>query len=189
MTESKKKLSRSDLASFLAVILSIAALAIGIVEAQIMADQQEIMAQQQTIMVEQQKGAVWPYMEVKTNVAITGKTTIICTAENKGVGPAIVTNAKIVLGNESFNDGNEFIEGLKAILGNADFDLLDFGISPAMKPVFKSGEKKSLFKIELHNPLDYKKVAALFLTLNYCSIYDDCWRENGTEIGQTDQVD
>ena len=68
MIKSKNRFSRSDIASFLAVTLCIAALAIGIVEAKIMADQQDIMAQQQKVMIEQQKGSVWPYVEVKNSI-------------------------------------------------------------------------------------------------------------------------
>jgi len=70
MTKPQKKFSWSDKASYIAVLLSITALAIDIVEAKIMADQQDIMAQQQKVMVEQQKGSVWPYVEVKNSIQI-----------------------------------------------------------------------------------------------------------------------
>lgn len=187
MIEQNKKFSRSDMAAFLAVLLSIAALGIGIVEAKIMADQQLIMAQQQEVMVEQQKGSAWPYVEVKTSMDIIGQTTIICSAENKGVGPAIITNANIMLGDKVFNDGIEFSKALESILGNSDFELLDFSTNPNNKIVFKPGEKKNFLKLVLLNPLDFRKIGSPFLTLNYCSIYNDCWRENGSEIKETDQ--
>lgn len=182
MSESENRFSRSDIASFLAVTLSIAALAIGIVEAKIMADQQKIMAEQQTVMVAQQKGSAWPYIEVKTRLDIQGQVTIICAAQNKGVGPAIVSNANIVIGNKTFNDGIEFSKALESILGSSDFDLKSFSSSPNLKSVFKPGEQKDFLYLVLHNPLDFKKIANVSLKLNYCSIYNDCWRENGQEI-------
>lgn len=182
MSESKKKFNRSDIASFLAVALSIAALAIGVMETQIMSEQQHIMA-------EQQKASVWPYVEVKTNMAITDKIVITCSAENKGVGPAIIKEGSILFQNEQFNNSLVFRDFLIEYLGEPSFDLISFGLSPNMKSVFKPGERKEMFRIILKNPEDIAKVGTFVLDLNYCSIYNDCWKSNGQEIPIKKEVD
>ena len=90
MEEPKKKLNRSDLTSFLAFILSIAALAIGIIEARIMSQQQETM-------VQQQKAAVWPYLELRGGIRLTDSLFFESVAENKGVGPAVIKSMSVLV--------------------------------------------------------------------------------------------
>ncbi len=187
MTEDKKKFSRSDIASFLAVTLSIAALAIGIVEAKIMAKQQEIMAEQQEVMVEQQKGSVWPYVEVKSAINLLDPTSDILmfntSAENKGVGPAIVKEVSIQIHDKSYDDFKEFVTAMDSLMGKDKYELLQFAISKNPNSVYKPGESKSLFSIKiLDKEKFYTKISFFNLRLKYCSIYDDCWKENGQEI-------
>ncbi|MBO3697008.1 hypothetical protein [Roseivirga sp. E12] len=187
MTESKKKFSRSDIASFLAVIMSVAALFIGIIEARIMAEQQEIMAQQQKVMVEQQKGAVWPYMEVKSGVTILNQLsdslTFNSTAENKGVGPAIVKEISIQILDKAYNDFRDFTNAMDSIMGKDKYELLQFAIRKSPNSVYKPGETRNLFSIKILDKEDfYAKIGFFNLSLKYCSIYDDCWMENGKEI-------
>lgn len=194
MTASKNRFSRSDIASFLAVTLSIAALAIGIVEAQIMSEQQEIMAEQQKVMVEQQKGSVWPYVEVKSAINLTDPTSDFLvfntSAENKGVGPAIVKEMSIQIHDKSYDDYNEFAIAMDSILGKDKYQLLQFGIIKNPNSVYKPGEKKEIFSIKILDKDEfYTKISFFKLNLKYCSIYDDCWRENGQEFEETDLID
>lgn len=180
MTEKKKKFSRSDIASFLAVALSLAALAIGIIETRIMAQQQEVM-------VEQQKGSVWPYIEVKSGITISNSLsdtlTFNATAENKGVGPAIVKEIRIQIHDKAYNNFQDFTAAMDSIIGNENYELLQFAISKSPNSVYKPSEKRNLFSMRLLNKeLFYSKIGFFNISLKYCSIYDDCWMENGKEI-------
>ena len=190
MTESKNRFSRSDIASFLAVTLSIAALAIGIVEAKIMADQQDIMAQQQKVMVEQQKGSVWPYVEVKNSIQMENLLSFSSSAENKGVGPAIIKEIKIEMKGETYNSFDTFKTSLDSIMGEKNYELTEFGISENVNSVYAPGERETLFFFIFKDQAAFFKNIGFFsLTVTYCSIYGDCWRENGQEIEETDLID
>lgn len=184
MTESKKKYSRSDIASFLAVIMSVSALAIGIVEARIMADQQAIMA-------EQQKGSVWPYMEVKSSVLSANDSLVFgWTAENKGVGPAIVKRITLMIKEKPYYSYSNFLTAVDSIMGKDTYELNQFTMSKSIKSVYAPGDKKTLFQITFYDQDAFlKKIGYFNLSLKYCSIYGDCWRENGKEIVAKDETD
>lgn len=183
MSDSKSRFSRSDIASFLAVMLSIAALAIGIVEANIMADQQEIMAQQQAVMVAQQKGSVWPYVEVKNDIQMKNRLFFTSSIENKGVGPAIIKEIKIEMKEKFYNSFRTFKSSLDSIIGEDKYELMDFGISGNVNSVYAPGDKETLFQISFKDQTAFLKNIGFFkLSIKYCSIYGDCWLENGQEI-------
>jgi len=176
MTEPKNKLSRADKTSLLALILSIAALALGVIETQIMSKQQDTM-------VQQQKAAVWPYVELKGGIELNDSLVFKTVAENKGVGPAIVKEISIDLGGKSYQDFRAFSQALDSILGKDQYSIHHFGISQRRKSVYKSGESKTLFEITLHDRKRFfEKVAYFNIHLTYCSILDECWGANGSEL-------
>ena len=95
-----KKLNSSHIVSLLAIVISLAALGTGVMQARIMSSQQEIMASQQETMVMQQKASVWPYVAVMNEILYQEKGSgITISIENKGVGPAIVGDMKLIFRN------------------------------------------------------------------------------------------
>ena len=183
MTKSNKKFSRSDITAFLALIMSISALVIGVVEARIMSEQQQIM-------VDQQKGAVWPYLEVKSSLAVTDSLVFSWTAENKGVGPAIVNGVNLLFKEKTIKTYSELLSLLDGLVGENNYALSKFGVDQESKSVYASGEEKTLLQITFYDPKVYfEKVGFFNLDLKYCSIYGDCWKENGKELSSETKKD
>ena len=175
MEEPKKKLNRSDLTSFLAFILSIAALAIGIIEARIMSQQQETM-------VQQQKAAVWPYLELRGGIRLTDSLFFESVAENKGVGPAVIKSMSVLVNGQAYTDILDFTKAMNDVLGVGQFTITRFGISQT-KSVYKPGESKRLLEVQIYNKKAFlDKIGYIPVHVTYCSIYDECWRENGADI-------
>ena len=176
MTEPKNKLSRSDKTSFLALLLSIAALAIGIIEARIMSKQQDTM-------VQQQKAAVWPYVELRSGIQVTDSLLFESEAENKGVGPAIIKEMSVEFNDQTYKDIKAFSSALDELIGKGQYSITRFGISQTTKSVYKPGESRTLLEIAIHNEEAFtEKVGYFNVNLVYCSIFDECWRENGEEL-------
>lgn len=177
MSDRKSKLSSSQIASIGAVIISLAALGIGIVQARIMSNQQEIMAKQQ-------KTSVWPYVYVDTKLNLNlNEYSISCTIENKGIGPALVENLKLVFDGKEYTSYNDFAQAIeeKGIVPSSN---MSFKISGKGKKVLKPSELQEVFNLKSTN-LDNAQLAAftsIRLQLCYCSVHGDCWRENGTEL-------
>ncbi len=143
------------------------------------------MSNQQEIMAEQQKTSVWPYVYVDTklNLNLT-EYSISCTIENKGIGPALVENLKLIFDGNEYTSYQDFALALeeKGIVSSAN---MNFKISGKGKKVLKPSERQEVFKLQSMN-LDTAQLAAfasIRLQLCYCSVYGDCWRENGTELG------
>ncbi|MFY0594467.1 hypothetical protein [Roseivirga sp.] len=186
----KNKFSKSDIASMLAVVLSIAALGIGIIEAKIMADQQEIMADQQRVMVEQQKGSAWPYLAVESELNSIESNTqqmdsivFSWSAKNKGVGPAIVSDMNLTIHEKPYNSFKPFVDLMDSLIGDENYNLIKFGLSRKTETVYAPGEEKVLFQITFYNKdLFFKEIGFFGLKLKYCSIYGDCWGQNGTPL-------
>ena len=176
MSENKRKLTRSDITSFLAVIFSIAALVVSMIQAR-------IMAEQQTVMVAQQKAAVWPYVELSNGLNLTDSIVYKVVAENKGVGPAIVKDMSIAIHDEVYENFDEFSMALDSLLGREGYSVRRFGVNKSRKAVYKPSEQKTLFEVIIFDPVAYRdKVGFFNVSLTYCSIYDDCWKDNGEEI-------
>lgn len=174
--EPKNKLTRADKTSFLALLLSIAALAIGVIEAR-------IMSQQQDTMVQQQKAAVWPYVELRSGVMVTDSLLFESIAENKGVGPAIIKEMSVSIDDEVYTNISEFSNALNNLIGKDQYTITRFGISQTTKSVYKPGESRTLLEVIIHDQEAFsEKVGYFNVNLVYCSIFDECWRENGKEL-------
>ncbi|OEK04398.1 hypothetical protein [Roseivirga misakiensis] len=182
--QNKNRFSKSDIASALALVMSIAALGIGIIEAKIMADQQEIMADQQRVMVEQQKGSVWPYVALENSLDYQADSLVISwIAENKGVGPAIVNSIDLKINEQPYNTFNALLAHMDSVMGNDKYTLTKFGVSKKTESVYAPGEKKTIFQMTVYDRnLFFEQIGYFNLTLKYCSIYGDCWGQNGSSL-------
>ncbi|NET37172.1 MAG: hypothetical protein F6K19_34975 [Cyanothece sp. SIO1E1] len=173
------KLNRSDITAFLALLVSLGALFVSIIEANIMRDQQEIM---QT----QQKVAVYPYLSQKMHLGIAEKGTLTHTIINKGLGPAKIKYTKFTLNGEEVAD-------YKALKSR-----LDDMFPPETKYSIIFFDPKSYFITANETitvlMLSCEDQEAALKTMPeikfevefcYCSIFEDCWSHVGDETRET----
>jgi len=172
-----KKIDQYDVASIFALIISLIALIIGVIETKIMKDQM-------IIMDAQQKASVWPYIQPRTSFEYADKIKMTGKFINKGVGPAIIKDEKITLGDKSFRD----FMSLKKYLDNKIPDneyRLSTNINQASDRVVSPGEEIEMVLIEFSRfpgDLEIVKSLAFQVSICYCSIYNDCWDQKGNPI-------
>lgn len=167
--------TKSDLISIIALVFSIGAFAVALYEANIAKTQQEIMA-------EQQKATVWPYLKMKRSFKVSdGKTEFKLTAQNKGLGPASISDYLLTINNQVVTESLEGIELLKTIL-DSDQVIFSFNPNPG---VIASSEEVEFLKIVLFgegNSIKTLTKVGIDLELCFCSVYKDCWKiKNGDE--------
>lgn len=170
------KLDRSDITAFLALLVSLAALLVSIIEANIMRDQQEIMQSQQ-------KAAVYPYLSQKVNFKYGDTSMLSHTIENKGLGPAKIKSSSFKLNGESIANYKE----LKVKLDEIFPDSIKYSISffdP--KSYFITSKEKINVLLLTCQDLDaaLAKLGEVRFEVEfcYCSIFEDCWSNDGDEM-------
>ncbi|MBX2876637.1 MAG: hypothetical protein KTR30_31265 [Saprospiraceae bacterium] len=170
------KLNRSDITAFLALFVSLGALFVSIVEANIMREQQKIMQSQQ-------KAAVYPHLSQHIDLAFSGSTPYNYTIENKGIGPAKIRTASFLLNGKTLAGYEEVIKELKSLfppetgLLVSFFDPSGYFISPK--------ETITVLKLTLVRPEELQDEPPLIdfvADFCYCSIFEDCWLQDGDEI-------
>lgn len=151
--------------AFSAIFVSIATLFVYMYQARIMQDQQHT--------------SVWPYVEWLYNNA---NREFYITVENKGIGPAIITNVELKLDGEVMESNSAlFIK----LLGTNDFNFVN---STVKGRVLSAGEKIEM--VHVYDNTTARAIDSLLLwnssphtfemEICYCSVYDDCWKTNGT---------
>lgn len=176
--EAKKwNFDRSDLISILAVLLSLGAFGVSILQANIMKAQQEIMSTQQ-------KSAVLPYLignikssRKKDKEVVYEEFSIKIT--NKGFGPALVKNIEIKMNDKIYTKGYQLLLELS---GNENLNLSAMSVGNFKDVFISPGEEFSLIDLSINHDetesIDYLKL--MKLKYKFCSILDDCWiYENG----------
>lgn len=158
-----KGLKTGTVMSFMAVMISLFALAVSWQESQILRKQQQT--------------SVWPYLE-----ALPSFTSEYISVEvvNKGIGPAIIQDVQYVVGDQSVDGLDEFLQMV--------FDTTSVSrvMSSLQGRVMAPGESIQHFVITdpalIQRAFELRQsITGLDLRLCYCSIYEDCWRtENGS---------
>ena len=110
------KLTGSQIASLIAVIVSISALAVSIYEARIMKEQQQLM-------VSQQKTSVWPYVKGNTLLRFDSVSSIRVILENKGIGPALINGIQLSIDGSVATDYTDLNDKLKDVFKDHNFYL------------------------------------------------------------------
>jgi len=174
----KYNFDRSDLISILAVLLSLGAFGVSIIQANIMKDQQEIMATQQ-------RSSIFPYLIPNTGINTNIKdgidyTQVKITITNKGFGPALLDSIKLTYNNKIYTEGNKLLFDFISNQDNLSFGDLSVG---SFKDVFLSpGEEITMLNllIEQREGQDLGSIYRIKLNYKYCSILKECWTyENG----------
>ena len=153
-----------------ALVVSLSTLGVYIYQAKVMREQQHI--------------SVWPCME--WNITNAGEFHV--SAQNKGVGPAIIRKAEMSLDGRPMKNNRELIT---AVLG-PDWTL-GFLNSSLEGRVLIPGEEIMPFRIP--DPNEAKAFDAklrghtLGLRITYCSVYGDCWVTDGDSTKRLPKVD
>jgi hypothetical protein len=169
------KFSRAEVTSFIALVVSLGALCVSIYEA-------NIMREQQVIMQSQQKTSVFPYLvqDIRFSFGTNGE--FIYELENKGIGPAKIKSAILTLNKKTVNSYMEIKNELDKIFPEeADYG---FSFSNPDGYFISPKEKKVAIKITFNNfenSTDLIRNLNFEYDINYCSIFEECWKINADE--------
>jgi hypothetical protein len=152
--------------AFSAIFVSIATLFVYLYQARIMQNQLHT--------------SVWPYVEWLYS---NGNNQFIITVQNKGIGPAIIRDVTLKLDDAEMGSNSDLF---KTLLGHTNFEFVNStvagrvilpGESIEMVHVYDSVAARAIDSLLLWDNSKHK----LTFELCYCSVYDDCWKTNGTE--------
>ncbi len=182
--EHNNKISRLDLNSIgtiAALVLSIVAISISVLEV--------------TTMRTQQRAEVWPYLQITSSYSADKYRILL---ENKGVGPALVKSVKMYVDGQ-LATANNFDNIIVDLVGKENAFSYDvYEVFNPDQSVISSQEQIRLFSVPLVNR---DKSAGRFLpgikfaeqskdrfniTVCYCSIHNDCWTTDVKTAGVSD---
>jgi hypothetical protein len=172
MTSPKvKRFDRSDVMALLALLISLGAFAVSVLEANIMRDQQRIMQIQQ-------KASVYPYLSKNIKLGSENGADFTLSIVNKGVGPGKIKNVKFRFDDQTF----ETTEEVRAeIMKKLEGKIRTIAISELNTYFISSGEEKNIISILLKEGtsiLELLTSISLDVDVEYCSIYEECWQTN-----------
>lgn len=157
--------------AFSAIFVSIATLFVYMYQARIMQDQLHT--------------SVWPYVEWLYNNV---DNEFVISVENKGIGPAIIKDVTLKLDSTEVGSNSALF---RKLLGHADFSFVNStvegrvilpGEKVEMVHVFDSAAARAIDSLLLWNDSKH----TFKLEICYCSVYEDCWKTNGTKAVVSD---
>lgn len=165
--KSEKKIDTGLLVGLCAIGISVATLFVYIYQARIMQSQQH--------------ASVWPYIEW-SHSNVDG---FYLQVQNKGIGPAIIKDAKLFL-----DDKEVDLDILFNSLIGKNHEGMSYQTSYVLGRVMAPGESFKVFNI-LEGTYATKMDSAftkrnIRFEICYCSIYEDCWTSKGLEVGESD---
>lgn len=153
-------MAASTMMAALALVTSVAALGVAVIEARISDNQQ--------------RALVWPYLELGTGFSGDG---FYFTAVNKGAGPARLQGVSVSLNGTPVRNALEL--ATVANEGEPPFGYDVIRASSATQRVLRPGEELTLFAVpwraETRAVFDSGKPLNLEATACFCSIFDECW--------------
>lgn len=163
----KKKIDTGLLVGLCAIGISVATLFVYIYQARIMQSQQH--------------ASVWPYVESSYS-NVNG---FHLQVQNKGIGPAIIKNAKYILDDKEMDLDTLF----NSLLGKKQ-EQMSFQYSYVIGRVMSPGESFKPFSIP-EGIYSAKMDSALSkrdfrLEICFCSIYKDCWTSKGLKVVESE---
>jgi hypothetical protein len=168
LSSEMRKLDLNSIATIGAVILSIIAISISVLEV--------------TTMRTQQKATVWPYIQVKSSYSADS---FKISLENKGIGPALIKNFELLVDDKPQTEFDSIISQLVGPENAFSYDV--YRATNPGNSVVSSRENLTLLRVPLKNRAPKKGdylPGILFaeqagnrfnISICYCSIYDDCW--------------
>ena len=148
--------------SLIAVVISIAALTVSVLEV--------------SAIREQQRASVWPYLEVTKGYSSEG---FDITVSNRGIGPALITEAAFSYDGDEIRTSSELNRLIVETVGrDRAFSYDTYKMSEPRRIVLSPGDTITLFAVP------WTEDTRLFVNgvgerLSasgcYCSVYEDCW--------------
>ncbi len=160
-----KSINVNRMASFGAVLISLMALGVSVLEV--------------NALKAQQKAMIWPFISIKNSYSNDGFELIL---ENKGVGPAVINRVNISYKGVSYQDLDALIETTVGEEAAFSYDVYS-GSNPTGS-VMAAREVVTLFSVPWEPRTERLLEAwdnAVVVSACYCSIQEDCW------ISQLDQ--
>jgi len=142
-----------------AIVLSICALLVSVLEVSAIRDEQRIQ--------------VWPYIDLASRYNSEG---FFIEATNKGIGPARVRSLEMFLDDEPVDDLDSMIVQVLGKKNAFSYDV--YKSSNPSRSVLSPGDMSTLFSVPWTpqtRQLTENMSGTFSLTLCYCSVYDDCW--------------
>ncbi len=167
-TRKRRSSSNSNLWTAVAIFVSFCALAVSVY--------------QSIILRNEQYAAVWPYIEPSVQYSNQSFQFFI---QNKGTGPAIIKDVRLLLDGEETATYQEFIEKLLRVQ-----NFRSISISTAEKSVLSANERLQMLSAELPDSLAIPRIdfsSRASVQVCYCSIFGDCWQYIDGEVNRVNK--
>ncbi len=165
--KSKKKIDTGLLVGLCAIGISVATLFVYIYQARIMQSQQH--------------ASVWPYVESSYS-NVDG---FYLQVQNKGIGPAIIKDAKLFL-----DDTEVGLDTLFDALIGKKREKMSYQTSYVLGRVMAPGESfkafsisESIYSAKMDSALSKRNFR---FQICFCSIYEDCWTSKGLKVVESE---
>ena len=143
---------------------------------------------QTNILQKQSAAAVWPRVDVLSSY---GSEHYKISMVNQGVGPAIISNVEYVYKDTMFNSIVEIVKYFGALESKKLNRKIPLRIT--YSEVIAGRVIKSAESIDIYNAIDSAMINIGFeyfhevdFNIDYCSIYETCWRNQDDEIIELD---
>lgn len=162
MSEEKALFGRGNTLSLVAIVISLSALGVSVLEV--------------TSLQDQQKASVWPYLELTQSYSGQG---FEVTIANKGVGPALLGEIGFVYDDQKLSNTNDLDALIEQVVGpERAFSYDTYRSNNASNSVLAPGDETTLFAVPW-NPNTRAFVEGVGGKISvqgcYCSVYDQCW--------------
>lgn len=151
--------SKSSLLSLTAIVLSLSALGVSVLEVSAIRDEQRVQ--------------VWPYVELTENFNAEG---FGLYAINKGIGPARIRTLSMSFQDQVYDNLDELILNTLGEENAFSYDV--YRSSNPARSVMSPGQEVVLFQVPWEprtRLLAERWSEGIELSLCFCSVYDDCW--------------
>lgn len=146
---------------------------------------------QTRILSMEKDAAVWPYLRVGTSWT---DEQFILSVSNDGIGPAIIQDVTYTLGDTTFHMIHQVARHLieqDTILKN-NVDDISYSNIESEGTAMRAGESTNILQIsKVSNEVikriqNYMYTEKIKIKIDYCSIYNKCWRNQDNEMLELD---
>jgi hypothetical protein len=173
----RKRLRPDLIVALLAVVIGVCTMFVYIYQARIMSRQMH--------------ATVWPYMEANFSYSTDENPSLAIVISNKGVGPALVKTAYVIVDDRRYSDSKAKLDSLILNLTGMT-DVLDSYTNLTTR-VISPGEEIKFIEVT-----DTLKALALIKALSghrvrteicYCSVFEDCWKVESGKVTACDRCE
>jgi hypothetical protein len=173
----KKKLKPDFIVAMLAVIIGLSTMFVYIYQARIMSKQMH--------------ATVWPYIEANFSYSTSENPSVSIVVANKGVGPAIVKSAYVILDDQKYSDSQANLDSLAFKLTGIS-GLLDSYTNLTTRVISAGEEFKSIEITDSVKALTLIKALSghrVRTEICYYSVFDDCWKVESAKVTSCDRCE